>query len=88
MAIEIDAVMQVITQAVIETTKAVVQTIMTERGDETTRHRIEGAGMRPKLGGPKMPSIWEKMWEVCQDEPFECSMQKHDMSSTQIRARI
>ena len=47
MAIEIDAVMQVMTHAVIEATKAAVQSIMVERGDETTRHRNEEAGRDP-----------------------------------------
>ena len=52
MSIEIDAVMEVITQAVIEATKAAVQAVMVERGDETTSNRSELTGMRPKLSRP------------------------------------
>ena len=52
MAIEIDTVKQEMSHAVTEATKAVVQLMMMEIGDETIRHRGEEAGMRPKLGGP------------------------------------
>ena len=51
MAIEIDAVMQVITKTLIEATKAAVEAYMVERRDETIRHRSEEAGVRPNLGG-------------------------------------
>ena len=46
MAISIDTVIQVITQTAIVVTKAVAQAIMAERGDETTKHRSEEAGVR------------------------------------------
>ena len=39
-----------ITHAVIEAPKAVVQAIIVEKGDGTIRYRSEEAGMRPKLG--------------------------------------
>ena len=44
--------MEEITHAVMEATKAVVQAIMAERGDETFRHRSEEEGMRPMLCRP------------------------------------
>ena len=50
MAIEVGALMQVITKTVIEATKAVMQAIMVDRGDETSWYRLEEAGARPMLG--------------------------------------
>ena len=52
MAIEIDALMQMITHAVIEATIPVMQAVMMEGGDETIRHRTKEASMIPRLGGP------------------------------------
>ena len=61
MAIENDAVMQVLTHAA---TKAVVQAIIEERGDETTRHRSEEAGVRPKLGISSPPFNIQKRYRT------------------------
>ena len=52
MATEKGAVTQVIIQVVIEATKAAVQVSMAERGNETTGHRNEAAGVRHKIGRP------------------------------------
>ena len=41
MAIEIDALMQVLTQAVIEATKAVVQAVMVERREKTNGTEVK-----------------------------------------------
>ena len=58
MAIEIDAVMQVISSVVIEATKAVVQAAMAKRGDVTIGHRSKEADMRTKLGRPSPSFIF------------------------------
>ena len=43
-----------------EVTKAEVQAVMMERGDDTTRHRSEETGVRSKLGGPLPTSNFTK----------------------------
>ena len=54
-------------QIVRETTKAAVQAIMVERGDEDIRHKSVEAGMRSKLGGPSpIFNFTKEVKNVCQ----------------------